>query len=205
MKHDTSQHYRRSTRLRGYDYSQSGSYFVTVCVQNRERVFGQVVNGEMILNEAGRMVEEEWLKAPAVRPQVELDEFVVMPNHFHGIIIIRNDLGIGATHRVAPTMKRPAGPMARSVGAMMAQFKSIATTRIRSLGHPGFAWQRNYYEHVIRDDNSLNRIREYIVTNPSRWDLDRENPVRRSEDDFDRWLARFRTRPKQGDRTPCIG
>ena len=91
-------------RLPGYDYSQSGAYFVTVCVQNREFVFGQVVNGEMILNRAGRMVEEEWLKTPAIRPQVALDEFMVMPNHFHGIIMIRNGPGIiGATRRVAPT------------------------------------------------------------------------------------------------------
>ena len=107
MKQDARQRQRRSIRLRGYDYSQNGAYFVTVCVQNRECVFGQVVNGEMILNEAGCMVEDEWLKTPAVRPEVELDEFVMMPNHFHAIIMIRNKPGIvGATRRVAPT-----GPM----------------------------------------------------------------------------------------------
>jgi hypothetical protein len=102
-------------------------------------------------------------------------------------------------------MKRPARPMARSVGAMMAQFKSIATKRVRALEHSDFAWQRNYYEHIVRDEDSLNRIREYILTNPLRWDLDRENPERKGEDDFDRWLARFRTKPIQGDKTPCIG
>ena len=192
MKCDARQPRRRSTRLRGYDYSQSGAYFVTVCVQNRQSVFGKVTNGRMMLSGAGRMVEEEWLKTPAVRPQVQLDEFVVMPNHFHGIIMIRNEPTIvRATRRVAPT-----GPTAGSVGAMMAQFKSIATKRMRALGHSSFAWQRNYYEHIVRDEDSLNRIREYILTNPLRWDLDRENPERKGEDDFDRWLASFATRPK---------
>jgi len=192
VNHDAREHQRRSTRLRGYDYSQSGAYFVTVCVQNRQSVFGKVTNGRMILTEAGHMVEEEWLKTPAVRPQVQLDEFVVMPNHFHGIIMIRNEPTIvGATHRVAPT-----GPTAGSVGAMMTQFKSIATKRMRALGHSSFAWQRNYYEHIVRDEDSLNRIREYILTNPLRWDLDRENPERKDNDDFDRWLASFATRPK---------
>lgn len=206
MYHDAREQHRRSIRLRGYDYSQSGAYFVTVCVKNRRFVFGKVMNGRMMLNDAGRMVEGEWLKTPAVRPQVQLDEFVVMPNHFHGIIIIRNDLGIvGATRRVAPTMKRPAGPMAGSVGAMMAQFKSTATKRIRAFGHSDFAWQRNYYEHIVRDEDSLNRIREYILTNPLRWDLDRENPERKGEDDFDRWLASFGTKPKPGDQARHIG
>jgi putative transposase len=104
VKHDPSEHHWRSMRLRGYDYSQNGAYFVTVCVQNRECIFDQVVNSKMMLNEAGQMVEEERLKTPAVRPQVELDEFVVMPNHFHEIIMIRNGPSIvGATRRVAPT------------------------------------------------------------------------------------------------------
>jgi REP element-mobilizing transposase RayT len=192
MNHDAREYHRRSTRLRGYDYSQSGAYFVTVCVRNRQSVFGKVTNGRMMLREAGRMVEEEWLKTPAVRPQVQLDEFVVMPNHFHGIIMIRNEPTIvGATRRVAPT-----GPTAGSVGAMMAQFKSIATKRMRALGHSSFAWQRNYYEHIVRDEDSLNRIREYILTNPLRWDLDQENPERKGNDDFDRWLASFATGPK---------
>ena len=192
MTYHATQPRRRSTRLRGYDYSQSGAYFVTVCVQNRQSVLGKVTHWRMMLSGAGRMVEEEWLKTPAVRPQVQLDEFVVMPNHFHGIIMIRNEPTIvGATRRVAPT-----GPTAGSVGAMMAQFKSIATKRMRALGHSSFAWQRNYYEHIVRDEDSLNRIREYILTNPLRWDLDRENPERKGEDDFDRWLASFATRPK---------
>ena len=197
MNHDAREHHRRSTRLRGYDYSQSGAYFVTLCVQNRQSVFGKVTNGRMISSEAGHMVEEEWLKTPAVRPQVQLDEFVVMPNHFHGIIMIGNESGtVGATRRVAPTIGPPAGPMVGSIGAMMAQFKSIATKRMRALGHSSFAWQRNYYEHIVRDEDSLNRIREYILTNPLRWDLDRENPERKDNDDFDRWLASFATRPK---------
>lgn len=165
-------HKRRSIRLRGYDYSQAGAYYVTVCIQSRECLFGDVIDGEMVLNHYGHVVETEWLKTPMIRSYVDLDEYVVMPNHFHGILVITD---AGATRRVAPTVTLQPG----SLGAIMGQFESIASKTIRRLGLPHFQWQRNYHEHIIRDESDLNRIREYIINNPLRWAEDENNPLPR--------------------------
>ncbi len=188
MIYGPHRHQRRSLRLPGYDYSQAGAYFVTLCTHDRACVFGEVVDGEMRLNEWGEIVRDEWFKTATVRPYVVLnaDEFVIMPNHVHGIIWIVNDDMVGATgpvapieatRRVAPT-ERPCGPTPASIGAIMAQFKSAVTKRSHELrGTPGLpVWQRNYYEHVIRNEESLDQIREYIRNNPVEWASDRENP-----------------------------
>jgi len=162
--------------LAGYDYGQAGAYFITVCVQGRKCLFGEIVDGEMRLNDQGKIIQEEWLRTGIVRPNVELDVFIIMPNHLHGII---NLLNVGATRRVAPTaMRRPRGPMAGSLGAILGQFKSITTKRIKKHGYnySSQIWQRNYYEHVIRNEDELEKIREYIVYNPSKWATDPENP-----------------------------
>lgn len=160
------------------------------------------------LNETGRLVESVWLQTATVRPDIELDAYVVMPNHFHAIFFIHESPGVpGATHRVAPTTNhvaaagkthRPTGPEPRSVGAIIAQFKSLVTKRINLTQQhlDGSVWQRNYYEHVIRDEKSLNRIREYIATNALRWDLDRENLQAAGKDGFDDWLATFKSSPR---------
>jgi hypothetical protein len=106
MKYDPAIHHRRSIRLQGYDYSQAGVYFVTICAQNRECLFGEIVNGGMRLNEAGRMVTDEWIKTAEIRDEIELDEWVVMPNHFHGVLVIgdgRGDRLCTGDRRVAPT------------------------------------------------------------------------------------------------------
>jgi putative transposase len=200
-------HRRRTIRVPGYDYTQGGAYFTTICARNRECLWGQVTNGMVQLNETGRLVESVWLQTATVRPEIELDAYVVMPNHFHAIFFIHESPGVGrATHRVAPTNNhssgadkshRPAGPKPRSVGAIIAQFKSLVSKRLnltqKNLAGP--VWQRNYYEHVIRDEASLNRIREYIATNPQRWDLDRENLQSAGKDAFDDWLATFKSSP----------
>lgn len=176
-------HHRRSIRLPGYDYAQAGAYFVTIYVQNRECLFGEVIDGAMQLNDAGRVVAEEWVKTAEIRTEIELDEFVVMPNHFHAIVWIVGDpvMGDHAGDRpVAPTgIVGGNGHKPRSVAAVMAGFKSAVTKRINaSRGTAGASvWQRNYYEHIIRDEKSLNRIREYIANNPRQWTLDRENSV----------------------------
>ncbi|GIV57081.1 MAG: hypothetical protein KatS3mg040_1849 [Candidatus Kapaibacterium sp.] len=194
MTYDPEQHHRRSIRLPGYDYVQAGGYFITICTHDRTNMFGEVVDGEMQVNAVGEVVCAEWFRTAQIRPYVRLydDEFVVMPNHIHGIIwIINDDVGatrrvaptrrvahrVGATHRVAPT-DPPRGPASGSIGAIVGQFKSITTKRINALrGTPGApVWQRNYYEHIIRTEDALQRIREYIATNPLRWHLDRENP-----------------------------
>ncbi len=190
---------RRSIRLRGYDYTQAGAYFVTIVTQDRAHLFGEVVGGDMRLNEYGQMVREEWFRAAALRPYVQLfdDEFVVMPNHVHGIIWIVDDNDdnddVGATRRVAPTPTAtviPRGPVSGSIGAIVGQFKSAVARRINALrGTPGASvWQRNYYEHIIRNNEALNRIRQYIADNPIRWELDHENPAAQHPEREAPWL-----------------
>jgi putative transposase len=177
MSYNSDKHQRRSIRLKDYDYSQAGAYFVTICTYNKKCIFGNVVNGEMQPNEWGRVVEEEWLKTADIRENVELDVFVVMPNHFHGILVLV-DKCRGTVHR-APTLEQFSKPTSGSLPTIIRYFKSATTRRINDLrGTSHMAlWQRNYYEHVIRNENDLGEIREYIVNNPLRWDLDSENPL----------------------------
>ncbi len=180
---------RQSSRIRGYDYAGKGAYSVTICAKGRACVFGEIADGEMRLNEVGRIVEEEWLRSAGIRKEIELDEFVIMPNHLHGVVIF-TACGVGA-HGRAPlrvdgrlhqgSSRAPLQRAARSLGSFVAGFKASATKRINGIrGTPGRAvWQRNYYEHIIRNDEDLARIRKYIWENPLRWDLDKENPRRR--------------------------
>jgi putative transposase len=185
MKYDPERHHRHSIRLKGYDYTQAGAYFVTVCTKDRACLFGDVADGEMRLNQIGYIVRQCWLAIPEHFPRVLLDEFMVMPNHVHGIIvIIRATHNVGATHaspqpNASPLRARPHGPQRQSVASIVGSFKSAATKRINEhRGTPGTpVWQRNYYEHIIRNDESLNRIRQYIMNNPLQWTLDRENPA----------------------------
>lgn len=248
MTYDPDKHHRRSIRMKGYDYTRAGAYFVTICTQDRACLFGAVVDGVMQLNEAGRMVKQCWHDIPVYLPNVKLDMFVVMPNHLHGIIIIprkppvgaglvpapktpapnapapnvsaptdpnlgENTVGtiaVGATTRVAPTDANPAntngattrvaptdpyrattrvaptdGNRAKpAVGDIVGAFKSkttVAYTRgVKQSGWLPFRerlWQRNYFEHIIRNEDSLNRIRQYILDNPLRWWMDRENSL----------------------------
>jgi len=164
---------RRSIRLREYDYRQPGAYFITVVAHGRAVLFGEIVGGETRLNEYGRIVEDEWQKSSIIRREIELDAFVVMPNHIHGIVNII-DADVGATGR-SPLRS---GPPARSLGAFIAGFKSAVTKRINEIRqtHGAPVWQRNYYEHIIRGDGELLRVREYILNNPLDWENDRENP-----------------------------
>ena len=141
-------------------------------------MFGNVVNGAMVLNATGQVVADEWLKSADIRNEIELDEFVVMPNHLHAVVFIVADRR--GDRPVAPT--KP-GPRPQSIASLMAGFKSAATKRVNAMRQtPGLKlWQRNYYEHVIRNENGLNRIREYIVNNPLQWELDPENPNGRGD------------------------
>ncbi len=198
-------HNRKSIRWKGYDYTQAGAYFVTVCSWQRVPLFGVIVDGEMVLNAVGEIVQDEWSRTEAIRPNVKLGEFVVMPNHFHAIVVIRetqnkNTTVVGA-HRRAPTADLSSStsgadtgadiganigadsspPLRRkpgSLGSIMAGFKSAATKRINQMrGTPGNpVWQRNYYDRVIRDEREWADIRDYILTNPSTWAEDKENP-----------------------------
>ncbi len=178
MKYDPFKHHRHSIRLQGYDYSQAGAYFVTVCALNRECLFGEIVDEEMELSEFGRVVQSCWDDLPRHYANAELDEFVIMPNHVHGIIVLRAGIDddadpVRAGLRPAPTTTR------RSLFEIVRAFKSFSARRINELrdtqGTP--VWQRNYFEHIIRNEDELNRIRKYIIENPSRWAADEENPL----------------------------
>src|SRR3990167_1687244 len=172
---------RKQIRLKGYNYSQSGCYFVTICTQDRKMLFGNIVGvgrdrpdnakPEMVLNGMGKIVQSVWQSLPK-HHTVELDQFQIMPNHVHMIIIITCALRSTGASRRAPTEYKP------TLGFIVGLFKSEITKQIRVItGNPEFmVWQRNYYEHVIRDEFELNKIRGYIKTNPEMWDRDRNNP-----------------------------
>ena len=206
MRFDPERHHRRSIRLKGYDYSQPGAYFINVCTRERSCMFGDVVNGEMQLNGYGHIAVGCWKEIPLHFPEASLDAFVVMPNHVHGIVMIRDDdNNVGAMHASplpAPSHAGLRGPQRQSVSSIVASFKSAVTKRINEYrGTPGApVWQRSYYEHIIRNEESLNRIREYILTNPMRWALDHENPYREGVDPFDKWMNNFMRREQSDAR-----
>jgi REP element-mobilizing transposase RayT len=174
MKYDLTKHRRRSIRLKEFDYSQPGSYFVTIVSRNRELLFGEVWDDKLRLNDAGRFVHAAWCDLPNHFTGVSLDAFVVMPNHVHGIIELHDDTSNRAGLKPAPTKSRP------RLFQLVRAFKTFSARYVNKLrGTQGAAvWQRNYYEHVVRVEKELDRIREYIVNNPAQWEQDRENPER---------------------------
>jgi putative transposase len=150
---------RRSLRLPGYDYSQAGAYFVTACTQNRVVLFGEVIDGDVRLNEMGTIVQQIWDDLPTHYHGIDLDAFIVMPNHVHGIIILADE---SARRHAIPEIVRG--------------FKTFSARRVNErAGKSGVLWQRGYYEHVIRNEKALDRIRAYIANNPARWADDPEN------------------------------
>jgi putative transposase len=187
---------RKSLRLRGYDYSQAGAYVVTICTHGRECLLGRVVDDKIYLTEPGQIVYRGWQELDLKYPTIQLDYFTVMPNHVHGIILL---VGAGSPRPEIPSLQlggeTPPLPKNPNLSTIIGYFKYQSTKQINAARYTPAAiiWQRGFYDHVIRDDESLNRIREYIATNPSRWDLDRENPAAHGEDDFDKWLATFKT------------
>ncbi len=175
INHSNDSRHRRSIRLQGYDYSQAGAYFVTVCTQNKTCLFGEIVDDEMRLNEMGSTAERCWRAIPKHFHHATLDMFVIMPNHIHGIVLLDD---VGARHAV-PLRPRFGQSVPGSLSTLMRSYKSAVSKEINAMRNtPGAAvWQRNYYEHIIRDESSLARIREYIENNPLQWALDRENPA----------------------------
>lgn len=166
---------RRSIRLQVYDYSQAGAYFVTLCTQDATCLFGNIADGEMLLNEAGRVVEMCWKEIPNHFPHVQLDEFVIMPNHVHGILFI-GDTPIGRAKNFSPLpdpkfLRRPAGT-SKTLGSVIRGFKIGVTKWLRQNTSIQDVWQRNYWEHIVRHDSELTGIREYIHNNPAQWELD---------------------------------
>jgi REP element-mobilizing transposase RayT len=161
--------HRRSIRLGGYDYRAAGGYFITVCTVNKRCVFGKIENDVLLLNVYGCIVAEEWKRTEELRANVILDEWIVMPNHFHGILLFRNNAFGG---KAGQTLQ------ANSLGAILGQFKSVVTKRINTYREErGLSkvqvWQRNYYERIIRDEKELNETRRYIGENPLNWKTDK--------------------------------
>lgn len=187
---------RISIRLKGYDYSQAGAYFVTIVTHQRKCIFGEIVNGEMHLNQAGKIAYWEWQNLAQRFRFGELSIIVIMPNHIHAIVIIYEDaratrqrIAVSAfsndtpqnmvtVHPNGPHL--PRGPKPMSLGALVGQFKSRVTKRLWR--DPQFnsqpIWQRNYYEHIIRDEQEMQKIWDYIESNPAQWEKDAENPLK---------------------------
>ena len=170
---------RRHPRLVGYDYGSAGAYFVTICTRRSKPILGNIRNGTCELSAVGRIVEEEWLRTPALRSNVTLDVHAVMPNHFHGVLFIAESPQRPArtTSRTLDTEERQTGwrdPPSQTLGAIMRGFKSVTTSRcMKQHLADGTIWHTQFHDHVIRNDTDLSRIREYIVTNVLRWELDR--------------------------------
>jgi len=175
MQYAPQIHHRRSIRLKNYDYASSGVYFVTIVTHQRQCLFGAIVDGAMRLNEFGEIVCDEWLKTEIIRPRVQLDVFVIMPNHIHGIIIVNDVDGCcRGTLQRAPTIEQFGKPTSDSIPTIIRLFKSATTKRINEYRNtPAVSvWQRNYYEHIIRNETEWQRIRQYIANNPIHWKND---------------------------------
>ncbi len=166
---------RRSIRLKGYDYRRPRAYFFTICTFQMKPIFGEVIDGVVQLNKFGQVAHGCWVQIPTHFNYVELDQYIVMPNHVFGIIVIRETDPVGAQHASPLQAPTKPGPPVGSFGAVVGSYKSAVTRRInRMRGITGArVWQRNYYENIIRDDLSLDQIRTYIRFNPSRRNMDR--------------------------------
>ncbi len=166
---------RKSIRLKNYNYSQPGMYYVTICVNNRKYLFGDIYNEKMILNKYGRIIQKEWCKTEKIRKNIELDEFIIMPNHIHGIInIVRAHCNVPVHNHV----EKFGCSTPNSIPTIVKLFKSTTTKQINQLRNMPKQpiWQRNYYEHTIRTEFNLNRIRHYILDNPGNWKNDKYYP-----------------------------
>ncbi|MBI1813236.1 transposase [Candidatus Peregrinibacteria bacterium] len=172
-----------SARLRGWDYRWDGWYFITICTQYRRCWFGDIIDKTMRLSIAGHIVRDELLKTPLIRSSVWLDEWIIMPNHLHAIMVINHDngVGVGTSRRDVPTPVQwdisPMQPMpprlqSASLGAIVNQCKSICTKRIRAVGYVDFAWQPRFHDSILRTPEAIARVRSYIRQNPRHWEQD---------------------------------
>ncbi len=187
MKYDPQKHHRVSIRMKGYDYTLAGAYFITIVAYQRKMLFGEIVNGEMKLNRRGEIVREEWFASANIRKEIRLfeDEFVVMPNHGHGIVWIVDEdsrFVVGMGYPVVGAASPGRSPLLKSIhikpkslSSFVAGFKSSVTKRIRDELNETGIWQRNYHDRIIRDEKELNAIRNYIESNPRNWVEDEEN------------------------------
>lgn len=160
-----------SARLKGWDYSSPGYYFITICTKNMECLFGNIINEKIVLSEMGKIAEQYWREIPVHFNDIILDEFVVMPNHIHGIISIVQTPN-PTVQTPNPIVKTPNLGVSANIGIIINQYKRICTIRIRT-SNPGImVWQPRFHDHIIRDENELKRIRQYIINNPVNWKKD---------------------------------
>jgi REP element-mobilizing transposase RayT len=178
-----------TTRLKGYDYTRNGLYFITICTQKKIPCFGEINDGKMVLSEIGIIVYKFWMQIQDHFPNINLDEFIIMPDHIHGIIIIKSksetksetkseikydhmvetpNLGVSTESSIQIGKYGNAHWKSNSIGSIINQFKRICTIKTKSIGLD-FSWQPRFYDHIIRSDNELNRIRTYIKNNPNNW------------------------------------
>ncbi len=185
MKFNPEIHHRRSIRLADYDYSQTGFYLITLCTHQKQYLFGEIRNNKMHFNQIGKVVQEEWLQSATIRKEIELDEWVIMPNHLHGIVIINsiNNQDQEVIHQeqgasLAPLQRNP-----KSLSSFVAGFKSSVTKRVRLMSEISdfIVWQRNFYESVIKDDIHLDHTRLYIQNNPVNWHRDPEKLLEQND------------------------
>jgi putative transposase len=178
---------RRSIRLPGYDYSRPGAYFVSICTKDRKCFFGDIANQKMVLNDAGKMVDKWYAELENKFHDIRCDEYIIMPNHCHAIMTNTGEAPVGADLCVCPDAHRNERTSGEHTGSPLHRviqwFKTMTTNEyIRGVKQhgwtpiPGKLWQRNYYEHIVRNEKELARIREYIRNNPAHWDTDKENP-----------------------------
>ena len=201
MSYNPNIHHRRSVRLQGYDYSQAGLYFITICCHNREYLFGNITNEEMKLNDAGKIADECWIEIPNHFPNAVLHEYVVMPNHVHGVIelVVGNNVGannhspendattnVGANNHSPEnnattnvgannhsSLQTPFKSPSKTIGSIVRGFKIGVTKWCRQHTDTETIWQRNYHEHIIRNEQSYLTISEYIINNPKNWKDDK--------------------------------
>ncbi len=174
---------RKSRRFKDHDYSHPGAYFFTICTENKECIFGEVIGGITYLNQFGEIAKEEWLKSADIRREIDFDEWIIMPNHLHGIIFINDfyfwDRQLSGKDNSVLIGKSKLIRLPKSLSTFVSGFKAAVSRRINDLrSTPGATvWQNNYNDHVIRDKEDLETKRNYIIENPMRWWEDRLNPV----------------------------
>ena len=172
MKYDSTTHHRHSIRLKGYDYSQCGLYFITICVYNRLYLFGEIIDHEMILNNAGKIAQNCWSEIPDHYPNIVLHEYTIMPNHVHGIIEITNSVGV-QNFEPLPQHNEYQHIIPYSIGSIVRGFKIGVTKWFHQNTNIVDLWHRNFYEHIIRDEKSYNSISKYIINNLLHWKDDK--------------------------------
>ncbi len=175
-KHFKHGYKNKSNRANWWDYSNPAAYFITICTKNREKFFGEIINTEMVLNDVGKLADKFWEDIPKHIKGVELGEFVVMPNHIHGILILTNQKPVGALHAtpllVVNNKMSEISPKKGSLSVIIRSYKSVVTRESRTI-NPDFGWQANYYDRIIRNYEEYLRIEEYIHFNPENWNKDK--------------------------------